>query len=110
MQLKEILALGVKSRATEITLAENAPVVLLKGHEPLRLNVPPLTEKDYGALLASILDCARDALGRKASSEFQFMVDRLGTFKARVSPGRTVIVLPVAPPEKPGFFRKWFGG
>src|SRR5262245_48376691 len=102
MQISEILAFAVKRRATEVTLAENAVIQLVVDHQTQPLNLPPLKPNDYSALLGSVLDAARkDALGHKASGDFEFTIEGLATFRARVVPGKMTITLPPPPVKKP---------
>ena len=113
MDLRELLAFAVKYRIAEVHLQVGLPPMVLRAGEtePNRVNVPPLGQKDIDGWLEPLLtESGREALRFSGKCEVKQDVAGLGTFRWTVTPAKTVITPPPPPPEKPGFFKKLFGG
>lgn len=119
MELAELLAFAVKHRATELSLAaERPPFVKFRGLAEARpINVDPLTARDLDEMLAPMLSLeAKEALRFNGKFEMPYEISGLGKFVVRISKEETVFIVlppPAEPPagnDKPGVFRRLFGG
>jgi Tfp pilus assembly pilus retraction ATPase PilT len=113
VQLEELLAFAVKHQVLELRIEPGKPPLLKLATMESRVNVPPLQQADYDALVAPLLDDqARESLRFLGRCEFEREVASLGRFRCVVTPASATITPPVPDPnaKKPGLFGRLFGG
>ena len=95
MKLREVLAFALKNRATEVLIAVDQPPELHVGGEIRRVNLPPITGKDFEALVKSCLGApARESLRVSGRCEETIEMQGLGQVRAIVEARKARFVLP----------------
>jgi Tfp pilus assembly pilus retraction ATPase PilT len=103
MELRDLVAFAIKSRATELHLAPDSPVELLVAGKVKGVNLPHLLAQDIEEMVVQKLGAmARESLRTSGQCEGSIEVEGLGEFQALVEAGKARIILPVTvSPAKP---------